>query len=251
MSDHGCTVNSAVEGGVEGLGLGSQADGDGIGLAVDVGLHEVLVAEGVGEEALNRVIDHVKVGVVVEGNDTAGLHQHILCKVHHCIAILGVGAALDTGDQHVVGLSPGAVLNLIGVAVGSEVDAVHLEVSMLALTVLDVVVTRTGGPHIEEADRIIVVCEPAVSCNGVVAVLTGFQESSPFLVFEGHGDAGSCECALQVLTDRLVTVTRVIEISQRGGRYSFVAAAAGCQGNGKKNSNKNQCENSLHKFIPF
>ena len=74
MCNHGCAVNCGVKSGVKSLGLGSKTYIDGI-LALNGGVHEVLVAEGVGEEALKAVIYHVKVGVEVQRNDTAGCHE--------------------------------------------------------------------------------------------------------------------------------------------------------------------------------
>ena len=70
----------------------------------DGAVHEVLVAKGIGEEAFDGVIDHVDVGVEVERNDAAGGHEEVLSKVHHCVAVLGVGAGLDLGDENIVGL---------------------------------------------------------------------------------------------------------------------------------------------------
>ena len=250
MSDGGSTVDSRVQSGVKGLRLRSEADGQRVGLAGYVGIHEILVAQRVGEEAIDRVIDHVQVGVVVQRNDTTGLHQHILCKVHHCIAVVGVGAALDLRDQNVVGLSPGAILNLNVVAIGGQVEVVHLQLSVCALAVLYVVVTGTGGPHVQEADRIVVVSNPTVSCDRVVTVLTGLQEGSPFLVFESHGQTGSSQSALQVLTDCLMTFAGVVQVGQSGGGYGLGLATC-YEAGAKHNKNQNQCENSLHchKFL--
>ena len=112
VADHGGAVDGGVQSGVDGVRLGSQADGDVVGLAGNGAAIEVLVAQRIGEEALDILVQHVQVGVEVQGNDTAGGHQQILGAVHQLEADLVVGAALDGGDQHVIGLSPGAVLDL-------------------------------------------------------------------------------------------------------------------------------------------
>ena len=47
----------------------------------DGAVHEVLVAQRVGEEALHGVVEHVDVGVVVQRHDAAGiLHYCKKCK---------------------------------------------------------------------------------------------------------------------------------------------------------------------------
>ena len=250
MCDGGSTVNSRVQSGVKGLRLGSETYRQRVGLACNIGVHEVLVAQRVGVEAVHGIIDHVQVGVVVQRNDTTGLHQHILCKVHHCIAIVGVGAALDGRDQNVIGFSPSAVLDLDVITVSGQVKVVHLQLSVCALAVLYVVVTGTGGPHIQEADRIVVVSNPTVSCDRVVTVLTGLQESSPFLVFEIHGQTCSCQRALQILTDCLMTFAGIVQVGQSRSSYRL-GLAAGCEAAAEHNQNENQCENSLHLHISF
>ena len=68
----------------------------------DGAVHEVLVAQRVGEEALHGVVEHVDVGVVVQRHDAAGIHQHIFRDVHHGITVRAVGAALDSRNQHVI-----------------------------------------------------------------------------------------------------------------------------------------------------
>ena len=212
----GRTVNSGVEGRIDNIRLGGDADGDGVGVAVHVSLVEVLVAQGVAEEAVDGIIQHVDVGVEVQRNDAAGVHQHILGNVHHGIAVVLVGAALDGGNQHIIGLGPGAVFNLGVQAIGGQVQAVGLDSGVVALAELNVIVAGDSDPHIQEADGVIVVGNPAVTGNGVVAGLPGVQEGVPLLVFQVHGDAHTSQNAGQVLTDGLVALIGVVQVGQSG-----------------------------------
>ena len=212
----GSAVHSGVQSGVDDIGLGGDANGDAVGLAVHVGLIEILVAQGVAEEAMDGVIQHINVGVEVQRHDAAGIHQHILGNMHHGVAVVLVGAALDGGNQHVIGLSPGAVFNLGIQAVGSQIQAVGLHVGVLALAELHVVVAGGSDPHIQEADGVVVVSQPAVTGNRVVAVLTGVQEGVPLLVFQVHGDAHASQHAGQIFTDGLVTLIGVVQVGQGG-----------------------------------
>ena len=216
MGNQGSAVNSGVQSGVDGVGLGGQADGDGLVGAVNGGVVEVLVAQGVSEEAFHGVIHHVDVGVEVQGNDSAGAHQQVLCLVHQSVTGVVVGAGLDQGDDDVIGLSPGAVLNLDIVTQVGQIQVVDSQGSVVFLAELNVVVTGTGGPHIQEADGIVVVSQPAVTSDGVVAVLTGVQEGVPLLVLQVHGDADACQSALQVFTDGLVCFGGVVQVGQSG-----------------------------------
>ena len=136
--------------------------------------------------------------------------------MHHGIAVVVIGAALDGVDQHVVGLSPGTVLNLDVITESGQIQVVHGQIGVSALAELHVIVTGDGSPHIQEADGIVVVSQPAVTGDGVGAFLTGVEEGVPLLVDQGHVDAHGSEAALQVLTDSLVGVGGVVEVLQGG-----------------------------------
>ena len=146
--------------------------------------------EGVETEISDKILaDHVKIGVEVEGNDAAGLHKHILSEVHELIADFVIGAALDGADEHVIGLSPGAVLNLYVIAVRSEVKVVDSGLGVCALTELDVVVAGVGDPHFKHVDGVVEVGDPAFAGEVEVAVLALLEEYVPVALLDGHVDA--------------------------------------------------------------
>ena len=216
MADHGSAVNGGVQSGVDSVGLGSQTDGDIVGFAGNGAVIEILKAERIGEETLHILAQHVEVGVEVQGDDTAGGHQQVLGAMHQLEAYFIIGAGLDGGDQHVIGLRPGAVLNFDVISQIGQVQVVHLQSAVTLAAILCVVVAGVGHPHIQEADGIVVVGQPAVAGDGVVAVLTGIQEGVPLLVFQVHGDADAGQSGLQVLTNGLVVFIGVIQIGQGG-----------------------------------
>ena len=125
-----------------------------------------------------------------------------------------IGAALDGADEHVIGLSPGAVLNLYVIAVRSEVKVVDSGLGVCALTELDVVVAGAGDPHVKEADGVVVVGEPAVTSDRIFAVLSGVQEGVPLLVLKLHVDADIGKSTLEILSDSLVAVVGVVEVGE-------------------------------------
>ena len=57
---------------------------------------------------------------------------------------------------------------------------------VIIVCILCIVVSATCHPHIQEGDRVVVVCDPAVTCDGVVSVFTCLQECCPLLVVQGY-----------------------------------------------------------------
>ena len=212
----GCAIHGGVQSGIQHVRLGSDADADGIGIAVHVSLVEILVAQGVAEETVDGVIQHEQVGVEEQGHQAAGFHQHILGQVHHGVAVGGIGAFSDFANQHIVGLGPSAVVHLDVQAVGGQVQAVDGQVLLGALTELRIVVAGGGDGQIQEGAGIVVVSHPAAPGHGEVAVLTGVQEGVPLLVLQVHGDAHGSQSGGQVLTDGLVVVSGVVQVGQSG-----------------------------------
>ena len=84
---------------------------------------------------------------------------------------------------------------------------------VLGVDVLSVVVAAAGEPHIQEGHGIVVVGDPAVAGDGVVAVLTGLQEHGPLLVVQRHGHAQlGLPHVLQGLSHGLVGVGGVVQV---------------------------------------
>ena len=136
--------------------------------------------------------------------------------MHHTVTGILVTAGLDRSDGSIIGFCPGAVLDLNVRAEGRQIDAVKLQIRMGILAELRIIVAGSGGPHIQEGNRIVVVGQPAVAGNGIIAVFTGVQEGSPFLVGQVHGDAHALEYIRQVFTDRLVAFAGVVQIFDGG-----------------------------------
>src|SRR5574344_2222068 len=77
---------------------------------------------------------------------------------------------------------------------------------------LDIIVARSGDPHIEHRDRIVVVAEPAVTSDGEVAGLTGGHEGRPILILERHLDAVLIKGTLEILSNGLMAFAGVVEV---------------------------------------
>ncbi len=215
VDERGGAVNGGVEGGVERVGLGAVADGDGVALASDRGLVEVREAQRGDVEALDVLVQEVGVGVVVQRGQGAGVHDEVLGAVHELEALGLVGLLVDGVDQHVIGVGPGATLDLEVVAEVGDVDVIGRDVGMGALAELGVVVAGARGPHVEHADGVGVVHDPAVTGDGEVASLAGVQEGRPLLVLHAHLDADASQRGLQVLADGLVALVGVVEVRHR------------------------------------
>ena len=134
--------------------------------------------------------------------------------MHHSVANLAVGTSLDSSDQHIIGLRPSAVFNPNIQAIRGQIQAITGNRGVLAFSKLNIVVSGVGGPHIQEADGIVVICHPAITGDGVIAVLAGVQECVPLLVLQIHGDPHRCQRALQIFPNGLMIVGRVIQIGQ-------------------------------------
>ena len=216
MRGHGAAVQSGVQSGVDGVRLGSDTDRDAVAAAIHGALVKELEAQRRAVEAFNNAVQHVGIGVEVQRNNSAGAHQHILCSVHHLKTDSGLGAGLDVANQNIVSLSPGAVLDLDIVAQIGQIQVINSSGLMGAAAKLNIVVAGGGDPHIQEGDGVIVVAEPAVTGDGVIAGLTGVQEGSPLLVLQLDIDAHSSQSGLDVLTNGLVTLRGVVQVGQSG-----------------------------------
>lgn len=86
---------------------------------------------------------------------------------------------------------------------------------MISLSKLNVVVTGSRSPHVEETDRIVVICEPAVTCYGIISVLTGVEECVPLLVFKVDCNTNARESGLEIFSDSLVIFVGVVKICER------------------------------------
>ena len=85
---------------------------------------------------------------------------------------------------------------------------------MGTLAELAVVVAGAGDPHVEHGDGVVIVAQPAVAGDGIIAGLSGVEEGVPLLVLQVHVDAYGRQGALQVFADRLVGFAGVVEVSQ-------------------------------------
>ena len=94
-------VNGRVEGGVYVLGLGSKVDID-ICIAFLLGALEILDAVYGIIHAGNIGLHHVDIVVVVDGDDSPGAHEHVLCLVHEIYTIGKVGVGTDLINQSIV-----------------------------------------------------------------------------------------------------------------------------------------------------
>ena len=184
--NHCAAVHSTVQRRVDGVGVRAGANLQRIRAVARV--HEELEAQRGGAQVFQVLLGHINIHIVVNRAQHPLVEDDVLSLMHHLHARLSVAGGLDLADQAVeLGVGP-----------------------------LGVVVAAAGDPHIQEADGVVVVAQPAVAGNLIVAVLTGVQEGGPLLALQRHCGAQLAPHLLQRLADLLMGGAFIVQIGDGG-----------------------------------
>ena len=127
-----------------------------------------------------------------------------------------VPAGPDQVDQHVIGLRPGAALDLHLVAVGRQIQVVHRQSPVGVHAQTGVVLHGSRSPQIQETERIVVVGQLPVPRQGPASVPPVVAERAPILLDELQNDAHVGQGRTQIPRYRRVSPVGVVQIGQRG-----------------------------------
>ena len=134
--------------------------------------------------------------------------------MHQLITGVPVRTGPDGGDQHIVGLRPGALFNLNVIAVPGQVQIVNGIRSVVTLAEAGGVVPGTSGPHFQKGDGVIVIDQPAAVCDKVMATACGILKGIPGQFLQLELDSHRGEYGMKKFSHSPGAFPRTIQVSQ-------------------------------------
>ena len=214
VRNQGSSIRGFAQGRVQGIRLRAKAHRNGIAAAIDGCLVEQFAPHGSAETAFHGIVHQIQVAVKIQRHDGTGGHQQILRKMHQLITGVPVRTGPDGGDQHIVGLRPGALFNLNVIAVPGQVQVVNGIRSVVTLAEAGGVVPGTSGPHFQKGDGVIVIDQPAAVWDKVMATVRGIQKSIPVQFLQLELDSHRGEYGLKKFSHSPGAFPRTIQVSQ-------------------------------------